>query len=99
MDEFDEPIPATAPTRIGEPGRRGAPLGILHEWKVRVEQIDKILFHPRFNPAGRYAHRLIEEKQKLQAEADVASAWKQDPVLNQKIIGTNPVHIPTGRPN
>jgi len=32
-------------------------------------------------------------------EADVASAWKLDPVLNQKIVGTNRVHMAKGPVN
>jgi len=34
-----------------------------------------------------------------QLEADVASAWKLDPILNQKIVGTNQVHLAKGRIN
>ena len=34
-----------------------------------------------------------------QLEADVASAWKVDPFLNDKNFGTNQVHFPKGRVN
>jgi len=42
-------------------------------WKVRVEQFERVLAGPNFNPATRYARQLIEEKQKLEGEiANVA---------------------------
>jgi len=34
-----------------------------------------------------------------QLEADVASAWKLDPNLNDKNLGTNQVHFAKGRIN
>jgi hypothetical protein len=37
-------------------------------WKIRVEQINRTLSHPGFNPASREGYQLIEEKQKFEGE-------------------------------
>ena len=37
-------------------------------WKIRVEQINRTLSHPGFNPASREGYQLIEEKQTYERE-------------------------------
>jgi integrase/recombinase XerD len=65
---------------------------------VPIERVSILLGHQSVRVTEKHYNPWVRSRQE-QLEADVASAWKQDPVLNQKIIGTNPVHISTGRPN
>jgi len=73
MDEFDKPIEATPPDiRRGIPGRRGAPLGILHEWKARLKQIkgeiEAARARPNHDPRSGIMTRWIDEELKLEQE-------------------------------
>jgi integrase/recombinase XerD len=65
---------------------------------VPIERVSILLGHQSVRVTEKHYNPWVRSRQE-QLEADVASAWKQDPVLNQKIIRTNPVHISTGRPN
>lgn len=98
MDEFDKPIQGKPPSGVGEPGRRGAPLGILHEWKVRVEQIDKILSHSKFNPASLVGRRLIEEKQKLEEEITNVEEIRKARKLKTSVSATGANAAVAGQP-
>lgn len=73
MDEFDKPIEATPPdNRLGVPGRRGAPLGILHDWKARLKQIKGEIEAARarsnYDPTSGVIKRWIDEELKLEEE-------------------------------
>jgi hypothetical protein len=72
MDEFDKPIQGTPSSRIGEPSRRGAPLGILHEWKARLKEIEGEIeatrARPKYDPTSPVNRRRIEEELKLERE-------------------------------
>jgi hypothetical protein len=73
MDEFDKPIEATPPdNKLGVPARRGAPLGILHEWKARLKQIrgeiEAARARPNYDPTSRVIKRWTDEELKLEEE-------------------------------
>jgi integrase/recombinase XerD len=60
---------------------------------VPIERVSILLGHQSVRVTERHYNPWVRSRQE-QLEADVASAWKLDPVLSQKIIRTNPVHIP-----
>jgi len=73
MDEFDKPIEAIPPdNKRGIPGRRGAPLGILHEWKALLKQIkgeiEAAQARPNYDPRSRVIKEWIDEELKLEQE-------------------------------
>ena len=63
-----------------------------------IERVPILLGHQSVRVTERHYNPWVRSRQE-QLEADVASAWKLDPVLNQKIIGTNPVQLAKGRLN
>ena len=65
---------------------------------VPIERVSILLGHQSVRVTERHYNPWVRSRQE-QLEADVASAWKLDPILNQKIIGTNRVHLANGRPN
>jgi len=65
---------------------------------VPIERVSILLGHQSVRVTERHYNPWVRSRQE-QLEADVASAWKLDPVLNQKIIGTNRVHLANGKPN
>lgn len=65
---------------------------------VPIERVSILLGHQSIRVTERHYNPWVRSRQE-QLEADVASAWKLDPVLNQKIVGTNPVHIAKGPVN
>jgi hypothetical protein len=72
-DEFDKPIEATPPdNKLGIPGRRGAPLGILHVWKARLKQIKEEIeaarARPNYDPRSSVITRWIDDELKLEEE-------------------------------
>jgi hypothetical protein len=62
------------------------------------ERVSILLGHQSVRVTERHYNPLVRSRQE-QLEADVASAWKLDPVLNQKIVGTNQVQLTKGRFN
>jgi integrase/recombinase XerD len=60
---------------------------------VPIERVSILLGHQSVRVTEKHYNPWVRSRQE-QLEADVASAWKLDPVLSQKIIRTNPVHIP-----
>ena len=65
---------------------------------VPIERVSILLGHQSVRVTERHYNPWVRSRQE-QLEADVASAWKLDPVLNQKIIGTNRVHLAKGPVN
>jgi integrase/recombinase XerD len=65
---------------------------------VPIERVAILLGHQSMRVTERHYNPWVRSRQE-QLEADVASAWKLDPVLNQKIIGTNRVHLAKGHVN
>jgi len=65
---------------------------------VPIERVSILLGHQSVRVTERHYNPWVRSRQE-QLEADVASAWKLDPVLNQKIIGTNQVHLVKGPVN
>ncbi len=65
---------------------------------VPIERVSILLGHQSVRVTEKHYNPWVRSRQE-QLEADVASAWKLDPVLNQKIIGTNRVHLANGKPN
>jgi integrase len=59
---------------------------------VPIERVSILLGHQSVRVTERHYNPWVRSRQE-QLEADVASAWKVDPVLNQKIVGTNRVHL------
>lgn len=65
---------------------------------VPIERVSILLGHQSIRVTERHYNPWVRSRQE-QLEADVASAWKLDPVLNQKNFGTNPVHLAKGPVN
>jgi integrase/recombinase XerD len=65
---------------------------------VPIERVAILLGHQSVRVTERHYNPWVRSRQE-QLEADVASAWKLDPVLDSKIIGTNQVHLPKGPVN
>ncbi len=65
---------------------------------VPIERVSILLGHQSVRVTERHYNPWVRSRQE-QLEADVASAWKLDPILNQKIVGTNQVHLAKGRIN
>jgi integrase/recombinase XerD len=65
---------------------------------VPIERVSILLGHQSVRVTERHYNPWVRSRQE-QLEADVARAWKLDPVLNQKIIGTNRVHLVKGAVN
>jgi integrase/recombinase XerD len=57
---------------------------------VPIERVSILLGHQSVRITEKHYNPWVRSRQE-QLEADVASAWKLDPVLNQEIAGTNPV--------
>jgi integrase/recombinase XerD len=65
---------------------------------VPIERVSILLGHQSVRVTEKHYNPWVRSRQE-QLEADVASAWKQDPVLNPKIIRTKSVHIEKGPVN
>jgi integrase/recombinase XerD len=65
---------------------------------VPIERVSILLGHSSVRVTERHYNPWVRSRQE-QLEADVASAWKQDPILDWEIIRTNSVHLAKGRPN
>jgi site-specific recombinase XerD len=65
---------------------------------VPLERVSILLGHRSVRVTERHYNPWVRSRQE-QLEADVASAWKVDPVLNDKNFGTNRVHLLKGRIN
>jgi integrase/recombinase XerD len=65
---------------------------------VPIERVSILLGHQSVRVTERHYNPWVRSRQE-QLEADVASAWKLDPVLNEKIAGTNRVHLAKGPVN
>jgi len=63
-----------------------------------IERVSILLGHQSVRVTERHYNPWVRSRQE-QLEADVASAWKLDPILNQKIVGTNQVHLAKGPVN
>jgi integrase/recombinase XerD len=59
---------------------------------VPIERVSILLGHQSVRVTERHYNPWVRSRQE-QLEADVASAWKLDPVLNPKMEGTKPVHF------
>ena len=57
-----------------------------------------LLGHQSVRVTERHYNPWVRSRQE-QLEADVANAWKLDPALNDKNLGTNQVHFEKGRVN
>ena len=65
---------------------------------VSIERVSVLLGHSSVRVTEKHYNPWVRARQE-QLEADVASAWKQDPVLGQKILRTNSVHLAKGPVN
>lgn len=65
---------------------------------VPIERVSILLGHQSVRVTERHYNPWVRSRQE-QLEADVASAWKLDPVLNDKNFGTNQVHLAKARVN
>src|SRR5437899_7108625 len=65
---------------------------------IPIERVSILLGHQSTRVTEKHYNPWVRSRQE-QLEADVASAWKLDPILNQKIVGTNQVHLAKGRIN
>lgn len=65
---------------------------------VPIERVSVLLGHQSVRVTERHYNPWVKSRQE-QLEADVASAWKLDPILNDKNFGTNRVHFAKGRIN
>jgi integrase/recombinase XerD len=65
---------------------------------VPIERVSILLGHQSVRITERHYNPWVRSRQE-QLEADVASAWKQDPVLKQENFGTNQVHFTKGPVN
>jgi len=65
---------------------------------VPIERVSVLLGHQSVRVTERHYNPWVRSRQE-QLEADVASAWKLDPVLNDKNFGTNRVHLLKGPVN
>ena len=59
---------------------------------VPIERVSVLLGHQSVRVTERHYNPWVRSRQG-QLEADVASAWKLDPVLDNKNLGTNQVHL------
>ena len=59
---------------------------------VPIERVSILLGHQSVRVTERHYNPWVRSRQE-QLEADVASAWNRDPVLNQKMDGTNSVQF------
>lgn len=62
---------------------------------VPIERVSILLGHQSVRETERHYNPWVRSRQE-QLEADVARTWKLDPVLDSKIIRTNPVHLAKG---
>lgn len=62
---------------------------------VPIERVSVLLGHQSVRVTEKHYNPWVRSRQE-QLEADVASAWKLDPVLNDKNFGTNRVHSAKG---
>lgn len=62
---------------------------------VPIERVSILLGHQSVRVTERHYNPWVRSRQE-QLEADVARAWKLDPVLKQKNFGTNRVHLAKG---
>lgn len=66
---------------------------------VPIERVSILLGHQSVRVTERHYNPWVRSRQE-QLEADVASAWKLDPILkDDKNLGTNQVHLAKGRVN
>lgn len=65
---------------------------------VPIERVSILLGHQSVRVTERHYNPWVRSRQE-QLEADVASAWKLDPVLNDKNFGTSQVHLVKGPVN
>lgn len=65
---------------------------------VPIERVSILLGHQSVRVTERHYNPWMRSRQE-KLEADVASAWKLDPHLNDKNLGTNQVHFAKGRIN
>jgi site-specific recombinase XerD len=65
---------------------------------VPIERVSILLGHQSVRITEKHYSPWVRARQE-QLEADVASAWKRDPILNQENVGTNSVHLPKGPVN
>jgi integrase/recombinase XerD len=65
---------------------------------VPIERVSILLGHQSVRVTERHYNPWVRSRQE-QLEADVASAWKLDPVLNPKMEGTKSVHFAKGPVN
>ena len=65
---------------------------------VPIERVSVLLGHQSVRVTERHYNPWVRSRQE-QLEADVASAWKLDPNLNDKNLGTNQVHLGKDRAN
>jgi hypothetical protein len=62
---------------------------------VPIERVSVLLGHQSVPVTEKHYNPWVRSRQE-QLEADVASAWRLDPVLNDKNFGTNRVHFAKG---
>jgi site-specific recombinase XerD len=65
---------------------------------VPIERVSILLGHQSVRVTEKHYNPWVRSRQE-QLEADVASAWKKDPMLSRKIIRTNSVHLAKGPVN
>lgn len=65
---------------------------------VPIERVSILLGHQSVRVTEKHYNPWVRSRQE-QLEADVASAWNRDPVLNQKMDGTNSVQFKKGPVN
>jgi integrase len=65
---------------------------------VPIERVSILLGHQSVRVTEKHYDPWVRSRQE-QLEADVAGAWKRDPVLSQKIIRTKSVHFAKGPVN
>lgn len=65
---------------------------------VPIERVSILLGHQSVRVTEKHYNPWVRSRQK-QLEADVARAWKLDPVLKTKNFGTNKVHLAKGSVN
>ena len=59
---------------------------------VPIERVPILLGHQSVRVTERHYNPWVRSRQ-AQLEADVTSAWRLDPILNDKNLGTNQVHF------
>ena len=63
-----------------------------------MERVSILLGHQSVRVTEKHYNPWVRSRQE-QLEADVASAWKLDPILNDKNLGTNQVQLAKRRIN